>query len=313
MSASQKIHFEISERKILLRVMDVFFTLMTLALIGHYTKFDYFRISQTSFYWTIVLALYLVFFGTIFEMYNLQTASNRFQISKSIILTTSVTVLFYLLTPFYTPVLPSNRLQIILFFFSILISLSIWRYAYIIFFASNRFMKKVLFVGSSKEVDGLVRELAKFNPHYKVVGYVAVNEEPSKTQVERVLESDLDDFIYQNYISEIVVANVKNKLTSVDLYNQLLRLLEKGIVIRKYNQVYEHSTYRLPIHFEDRELYKFFPFSRSNQNKLYVYYTRFFDIVFSLVGLIGFFMLAPFLWIVNLFANKGSFFILKSA
>ena len=121
MSASQKIHFEISERKILLRVMDVVFTVLTLALIGHYTQFDYFRVSQTSFYWTIVLALYIVFFGTIFEMYNLQTASNRFQISKSIILTTWVTVLFYLLTPFYTPVLPSNRLQIILFFFSILI------------------------------------------------------------------------------------------------------------------------------------------------------------------------------------------------
>ncbi|RAK22661.1 exopolysaccharide biosynthesis polyprenyl glycosylphosphotransferase [Flavobacterium aquaticum] len=308
MSASQKIHFEISERKILLRVMDVFFTLMTLALIGHYTKFDYFRISQSSFYWTIVLALYLVFFGTIFEMYNLQTASNRFQISKSIILTTSVTVLLYLLTPFYTPVLPSNRLQIILFFFSILISLSVWRYLYIVFFASNRFMKKVLFVGSSKEVDALVTELAKFNPHYRVVGYIAVDEAPNKTNVERILAENLDEFVYQNYISEIVVANVKNKLTSVDLYNKLLRLLEKGIVIRKYNQVYEYSTYRLPIHFEDRELYKFFPFSRSNQNKLYVYYSRFFDIVFSLVGLISFFVLAPFLWIVNLFVNKGSFF-----
>lgn len=308
MSASQKIHFEISERKILLRVMDVFFTLMTLALIGHYTKFDYFRISQTSFYWTIVLALYLVFFGTIFEMYNLQTASNRFQISKSIILTTSVTVLLYLLTPFYTPVLPSNRLQIILFFFSILISLSVWRYLYIVFFASNRFMKKVLFVGSSKEVDALVTELAKFNPHYRVVGYIAVDEVPNNTNVERILAENLDEFVYQNYISEIVVANVKNKLTSVDLYNKLLRLLEKGIVIRKYNQVYEYSTYRLPIHFEDRELYKFFPFSRSNQNKLYVYYSRFFDIVFSLVGLIGFFVLAPFLWIINLFVNKGSFF-----
>ena len=308
MSAFQKIHFEISERKILLRVMDVFFTLMTLALIGHYTKFDYFRISQTNFYWTIVLALYLVFFGTIFEMYNLQTASNRFQISKSIILTTSVTVLLYLLTPFYTPVLPSNRFQIILFFFSILISLSIWRYTYIIFLASNRFMKKVLFVGSSKDIDSLVNELAKFNPHYKVLGYVAVDEQPNKTNVARILTENLDMFVSQNYISEIVVANAKNKLTSVDLYNQLLRLLEKGIVIRKYNQVYENSTYRLPIHFEDRELYKFFPFSRSNQNKLYVYYSRFFDIVFSLVGLIGFFILAPFLWIINLFVNKGSFF-----
>ena len=213
-------------------------------------------------------------------MYNLQTASNRFQISKSIILTTSVTVLFYLLTPFYTPVLPSNRLQIVLFFFSILISLSVWRYLYIVFLASNRFMKKVIFVGSSKDVDSLVTELAKFNPHYKVVGYIAIDENPNKTQVERISTEELDEFIRLQYVSEIVVANIKNKLTSVDLYNQLLRLLEKGIVIRKYNQVYEHSTYRLPIQFEDRELYKFFPFSRSNQNKLYVYYSRFFDIFF---------------------------------
>ena len=308
MSASQKIHFEISERKILLRVMDVVFTVLTLALIGHYTQFDYFRVSQTSFYWTIVLALYIVFFGTIFEMYNLQTASNRFQISKSIILTTSVTVLFYLLTPFYTPVLPSNRLQIILFFFSILISLSVWRYLYIVFLASNRFMKKVIFVGSSKDVDSLVTELAKFNPHYKVVGYVAIDETPNGANVTRVSPADLDNFVHENYVSEIVVANVKNKLTSVDLYNQLLRLLEKGIVIRKYNQVYEHSTYRLPIQFEDRELYKFFPFSRSNQNKLYMYYTRFFDLVFAVVGLLGFFLIAPLLWIINLFVNKGSFF-----
>jgi len=308
MSTSQKIHFEISERKILLRVMDVVFTVLTLALIGHYTQFDYFRVSQTSFYWTIVLALYIVFFGTIFEMYNLQTASNRFQISKSIILTTSVTVLFYLLTPFYTPVLPSNRLQIILFFFSILISLSVWRYFYIVFLASNRFMKKVLFVGCSKDVDGLVTELAKFNPHYKVVGYIAIDENPNKTQVERISTEELDEFIRLQYVSEIVVANIKNKLTSVDLYNQLLRLLEKGIVIRKYNQVYEHSTYRLPIQFEDRELYKFFPFSRSNQNKLYMYFTRLFDLVFAVVGLLGFFLIAPLLWIINLFVNKGSFF-----
>ena len=308
MSASQRIHFEISERKILLRVMDVFFTILTLIVIGHYTQFDYFKVSQTSFYWTIVLALYLVFFGTIFEMYNLQTASNRFQISKSIILTTSVTVLFYLLTPFYTPVLPSNRLQIILFFFSILISLSVWRYLYIVFLASNRFLKKVLFVGNSKEVDGLVTELAKFNPHYKVLGYIPIDENPNKTQIGQVVTEDLEAFVKEYYISEIVVANSKNKLTSVDLYNQLLRLLEKGIVIRKYNQVYEYSTYRLPIQFEDRELYKFFPFSRSNQNKLYMYYTRFFDLVFAVIGLLGFFLIAPLLWIINLFVNKGSFF-----
>ena len=308
MSASQKIHFEISERKILLRFIDLFFTIFILVLIGHYFQFDYFRVSQSNFYWTIVLAIYLLFFGTIFEMYNLQTASNRFQISKSIILTSSVTVLFYLLTPFYTPVLPSNRLQILLFFFSILFSLSIWRYIYIVFLASNRFMKKVLFVGNSKDIDVLVAELSKFNPHYNVVGYLAVGESSVDAHVKRVLDEDLDEFVYKNYVSEIVVISSKNKLTSIDLYNKLLSLLEKGIVIRKYNQVYESSTYRLPIHFDDKELYKFFPFSRSNQNKLYVYFNRIFDIALSLVGLFFFFLVSPVLWLVNLFFNKGSFF-----
>ncbi|MDP5096466.1 MAG: exopolysaccharide biosynthesis polyprenyl glycosylphosphotransferase [Flavobacterium sp.] len=308
MSASQKIHFEISERKILLRFMDLFLTIFVLALIGHYFQFDYFRVSQSNFYWTIVLAIYLLFFGTIFEMYNLQTASNRFQISKSIILTSSVTVLFYLLTPFYTPVLPSNRLQILLFFFSILFSLSLWRYIYIVFLASNRFMKKVLFVGNSKDIDGLVAELSKFNPHYHVVGYLSIGDSSVEAKVKRVLEEDLDEFVYNNYVSEIVVISSKNKLTSIELYNKLLSFLEKGIVIRKYNQVYESSTYRLPIHFEDKELYKFFPFSRSNQNKLYVYFNRIFDIAFSLVGLFVFFLVSPFLWLVNLFFNKGSFF-----
>ncbi|MDP5001548.1 exopolysaccharide biosynthesis polyprenyl glycosylphosphotransferase [Flavobacterium sp.] len=308
MNASQKIHFEISERKILLRFMDLFLTIFVLALIGHYFQFDYFRVSQSNFYWTIVLAIYLLFFGTIFEMYNLQTASNRFQISKSIILTSSVTVLFYLLTPFYTPVLPSNRLQILLFFFSILFSLSLWRYIYIVFLASNRFMKKVLFVGNSKDIDGLVAELSKFNPHYHVVGYLSIGDSSVEAKVKRVLEEDLDEFVYNNYVSEIVVISSKNKLTSIELYNKLLSFLEKGIVIRKYNQVYESSTYRLPIHFEDKELYKFFPFSRSNQNKLYVYFNRIFDIAFSLVGLFVFFLVSPFLWLVNLFFNKGSFF-----
>lgn len=308
MRPTKRIHFEISERKILLRTMDVFFVVLILALIGHFLQFDYFKVSKTNFYWTLVLALYINFFGTIFEMYNLQTASNRFQISKSIILTTALTTLLYLLTPFYTPILPSNRLQIILFFFAIFFALLVWRNIYIIFLASNRFVKKVLFIGNSKEVDQLVAELFSVNPHYKVVGYVATDEDPQKTKIDLVDETNLEDFIYNNYVSEIVVSQIKNKRNSVELYSELLSYLERGVVIRQYKEVYENSTYRLPINFESKELYKFFPFSRSNQNKLYVYYSRIFDIVFSLIGLVGFFLIAPILWLINLFANKGSFF-----
>lgn len=308
MHNKKRIHFEISERKILLRTMDVLFIVLILALIGHFLQFDYFKVSRTNFYWTIVLAVYINFFGTIFEMYNLQTASNRFQVSKSIVLTTALTTLLYLLTPLYTPVLPSNRLQIILFFFAIFFALLIWRNLYIIFLASNRFVKKVLFIGNSKEIDDLVAELFTVNPHYKVVGYVATDEVPQKTRIHLVDEAHIENFIYKNYVSEIVVSQIKNKSNSVELYAELLRYLERGLVIRQYKEVYENSTYRLPINFESKELYKFFPFSRSNQNKLYVYFSRIFDVGFSVLGLLGFFSIAPILWLVNLIANRGSFF-----
>ncbi len=308
MNPKNKIHFEISERKILLRLMDVFFVVFVLALIGYFLEFDYFKVSKTNFYWTLVLAFYLVFFGTIFEMYNLQTASNRFQIFRSIILTTSLTVLFYLLTPLYTPILPSNRLQIILFFFAIFFALFIWRLSYITFLAADKFVKKVLFIANSKEIDSLVAELFTANPHYKVVGYVATDHKPHKTKIDLVDESNLEDFIHRNFISEIVVSQMKNKHNAVELYTELLGYLERGVVIRQYKEIYENSTYRLPINSESTELYKFFPFSRSNQNKLYVYYSRIFDLAFSLLGLFGFFLIAPILWFINLFANNGSFF-----
>ena len=308
MRKSKRIHFEISERKILLRIMDVAFVILTLTLIGHFFQFDYFQFSSTNYYWTIVLALYLNFFGTIFEMYNLQIASNRFQVGKSILLTTSLTTLLYLLTPVFTPVLPSNRLQIILFFFALLVALLLWRNFYIIFLASQRFVKKVLFIASSKEIDSLVTELFSVNPHYKVMGYIATDDQPNPTQIDLVNELDLEDFIYKNYISEIVVTHIENKHNSAELYTELLGYLEAGVVIRQYKEVYEHSTYRLPIDFKSKEIYKFFPFSRSNQNKLYMYYSRFIDLFFSITGLLVFFLIVPILWTVNLFANKGTFF-----
>ena len=80
MSTNNKIHFEISERKILLRIFDVFFVFGTLHLISRYFRFDYFSIRQDSYNWAILLAAYITIIGTVFDMYNLQTASNKYQI-----------------------------------------------------------------------------------------------------------------------------------------------------------------------------------------------------------------------------------------
>lgn len=304
----QKIHFEISERKILLRILDVVFVLGILHWVSIYFDFDYFKIKETSFYWTIVLALYVNAIGTIFEMYNLHVASNRYAIIKSVILTSAITTLLYLLTPYYTPILPNNRLQIFYFFFSILFALSLWRNIYISFLASNRFIKQVVLVGSSKKIEEYAKELTLGNPHYRIKAYVPTDEKKSKTSILEVSKNDFSDFVLDNQISEVVVTNDSNKTISVEMYEALLSILESGVVIREYAEVYEGATYRLPIHFEDKELYKFFPFSRSNQNKLYLFYSRFVDILFAILGLVGLVVLIPFIWSFNLIWNKGPMF-----
>jgi hypothetical protein len=79
---SNKIHFEISERIVLLRIFDVAVVLLTLRLADVFFNFNYFNFSTQNFYWTIVLGIYLNILGTVFEMYNLQVASNQFQIMR---------------------------------------------------------------------------------------------------------------------------------------------------------------------------------------------------------------------------------------
>lgn len=309
MKDNKKIHFEISERKILLRAFDVLLILITLYLLGVYLEFDYFSISIHSYYWTFVLAFYTLFFGTIFEMYNLQVAGNQFQIIKSIILTATTTVFVYLLTPIFTPPLPKNRLQIIFFYIAILGALFLWRMFYQKFLASHHFYKKVLFLADDKTVEGLVAELEKADPNYKVVGYLSTRESvKKKVNVTKILPEDLESFILKNSISEIVIANKSSEEVPAAIYDKLLSFLERGIIIREYTQVYEASTYRLAVQFSEKDFYKYFPFSRSNQNKLYVSASRLFDILVSLIGLTAGLFLIPFLLIGNLAANKGKLF-----
>jgi exopolysaccharide biosynthesis polyprenyl glycosylphosphotransferase len=308
MSANKKIHFEISERKILLRIFDVIFVLITLFFIGRYFEFDYFYITKHNFYWTIVLALYLTFIGTIFDMYNLQTASNRLQILKSTILTSAIVVSSYLLTPILTPTLPKNRLQIILFFLAVLISLLVWRNLYIKFLATNRFIKRVVFVGYSKKIERLVEELIAINPHLNVVGFVATDDKNNTSSIKQIpLEQFLEE-VKKNQVSEIIVTTNSSKSVSAKLYSTLLRILESGVVIRQYAEVYEYDTNSLLIQADDKNLYKFFPFSRSNQNKVYLLYAKFFDLIFTAFGLLFLAFIIPIVFIFNSIWNKGPLF-----
>ncbi len=313
MKSKNKMHLEISERKILLRVFDVLFVLGTLHLISSFFNFTYFSFTKNNLWWIVVLSTYINLFGTIFELYNLQVASSQYAMVKSVLLTATSTVIIYLLTPILTPILPENRVQILYFFFAVFFSLLIWRFFYLKYIASNRFVKQVIFVCDSLSLDGLVHDLTSVNPHYKVAGFVSSKyEEHNFSTYEKIPFDTLEEYIYKHSISEIVIAFKSNDEITIGLYEKLLNLLENGIVIREYLQVYETSTNRIPVTYLSKDFYKYFPFSRSNQNKFYLYAVRFFEIIAAVIGMLTFFILLPLLVIINLFFNKGPLFYMQT-
>jgi lipopolysaccharide/colanic/teichoic acid biosynthesis glycosyltransferase len=173
-------------------------------------------------------------------------------------------------------------------------------------------VKKVILVCDKEQVKELVDGLESADPHYRVMGFV--NSDSSNLMninLHGIISIDINNlqtFVKQNSVSEVVIASQKTDGITVSLYNQLIHLLETGYIIREYTQVYENITQRIPVQYVSRDFYRYFPFSRSNQNHLYLTAVRFFEIVISLIGLLVGIFIIPLVVIGNFLGNKGKLF-----
>jgi exopolysaccharide biosynthesis polyprenyl glycosylphosphotransferase len=310
MASKSNIHFEVSERKLLLRVVDIAALLFGLYLVSNIFDFDYFMITQERWLWIVILVAYYLLFSTIFELYNLQKSSRYDTTFQGIVLTVSITVLCYLLTPFFTPELPENRLQIIYFFLAISVAIFFWRCAYIFFISSPRFFKNILLIGSTEEIEIMSDAIKENTNYYKIVGYIDLSlnltvKSNELTDIEEITDLNLKEVVQEKAVSEIIIGSNEREELSKPLFDGLIALLETGLPIKEYIQVYEELTFCVPVQYIGKDFYKYFPFSRSNQNKLYLFFHRLFDVVFSILGLIVSLLFLPFVFIGNLIGNRG--------
>ncbi|WP_430408536.1 sugar transferase [Kordia sp.] len=313
MASKSNIHFEISERKLLLRVCDILALLCGLYVVSSIFDFDYFKLTHERWFWSVVLVIYYILFSTVLEMYNLQKSSRYDSTFQSLVLTVSITVLCYLLTPFFTPELPENRLQILYFFLAIAVAIYLWRCAYIFFISSPRFYKNILIIGNKEEVR-IIATAIKNNTNYsKVIGYINSSATTSDDDIdlsdfEEITSLDLQKITKEKAVSEVIIASNERKELNKPLFDGLISLLETGLPIKEYIQVYEELTFRVPVQYVGKDFYKYFPFSRSNQNKLYLFFHRVFDLLFAILGLSVSLLFLPFVLIGNLIGNRGPLF-----
>ena len=140
--SKKSLHIDISERKLLLRTLDVVVMILSVSLASIYSDFNYLPISNNLVYvWFIVLLVYFLLFGEIFQLYSLKVSNNRFLVVRSVFITATVTTVIYVFSPYITPSLPANRLQIIYFFLLITVPVVFWRFLYIWILFSPKYFK----------------------------------------------------------------------------------------------------------------------------------------------------------------------------
>ena len=153
-------YLAISERKLLLRVVDVLLIVSSFWFANSFGYFDYFDFNNPAiFSWIITLFIEILFIGEVFKLYDLAVSSSRFKIVQSSVVTFIAVTIVYVFTPIIAPSLPENRLQIIYFFLLMFFPVIAWRFLYISLFSSPRYFKNIIVIGAANRIPVLLQEI----------------------------------------------------------------------------------------------------------------------------------------------------------
>ena len=305
-------YIDISERKLLLRTLDILAVIFSITLASVYYDFNYIDVLNPKIYlWFFVLIVYFSLFGEIFQLYNLKVSNNRFLVVRSIVVTSFVTTIIYIFSPFVTPSLPPNRLQFIYFFLLMALPIIVWRFLYIWFLFSPKYFKTIVVIGHSSKAAKLIEMIQNKNFH-NIATYVSNEIIGELNNFNDAKTVDLVRLIKDSNATEIVLSTTGFSSETIQRLNkQLIQLFEEGTNIKSFETYYEEVTNRVPKEYLDYNFYKQINYSKNNDNRFYIFTQRVLDVFISIFGLIFFILIMPLIFIGNLFANRGSLFYMQ--
>ncbi len=302
-------HIDLSERKVLLRSFDILFIVFSLWVSSRFFEQDYVNFESTFIYgWLLTLTFYFFLFGEIFQLYNLNVSNNSFKVVRSLFVTTFITTLFFTFTPFFSPSLPENRIQIIHLFLLILVPVLIWRFLYMWVLFSPKYFKDILIICHSSRLDSLLN-LIDNNGLHNLTYYLSDKKNEKHDRFKDIKGSCVYELVKSGHVKEVIISTRGfNKEIVSKLNKDIITLFEEGINIKSYETFYEEITDSVPKEYLDHHFYKNINLSRNSDNKLYQFFHRILDVIISIVGLLFFIILIPIIFLLNLIGNRGPLF-----
>ncbi|WP_068448411.1 exopolysaccharide biosynthesis polyprenyl glycosylphosphotransferase [Polaribacter atrinae] len=302
-------YFNVSERKLFLRIIDVVILVSSLYLASLFINFTYINFSNDAINTKIVLLVfYFLIFGQIFQLYGLDVSNNKYLTVRATILTVFATTILYIFTPYFSPVLPSNRLQIFYFFLLSFIPILLWRFIYISLIFSPKYFKSIVFVGNSERIKKLLTQVYN-DSYHDVSAYLSDKEIKGINGFIDISKTTIASILADNSITEVVVSKRDLSEEVVNrLKKELIVLFEQGVNIVSYETFYENVNVRIPREYLDHNFYRHINFSKNNSNNFYLFGLRFVDILLSVIGALCFLCVIPLIFIGNVMANRGPLF-----
>jgi exopolysaccharide biosynthesis polyprenyl glycosylphosphotransferase len=315
------LHF--SERRLLLEMVDLILINFVLLLSTSYRFKSVLELGEIWDHlpWFIFLSVVWVINATLFNIYDLSKASVVFSSLKSTSSAVVLTIIVYMLIPYYTPSLPSSRLSALSFPMLAFGSLALWRILYIKLMVSSTFHRRVFIIGAGWAGHTLAEAIAHYDARltknslatgYTLQGFI--DDDATKLGAKignvRVLGNhhNLLTLVEELQPDELILAITHTETIHPDLFESILKCREAGISVTTMATVYEYLTDRIPLEHSGRALNVVMSLNYSATRHFYLATQRFIDICVGLVGCIILILVIPFIWLANRVSSPGTLF-----
>lgn len=307
---------QISERKLLLAFGDVlavsvavFIGLRIWAWVSREPFSTQFVLQQSA--WFFVLAGLWVLLASANDFYDLRVAANGSRTLQRLLIIEAQLIVVYLIIFFVSPRDALPRLFILYYAIVSFFLIGAWRFARPALLGWVSQPRRTLIVGTGWATETLIETMRDYADEYEVRGVIGDTEEVGQVVAGVPVlgtGADLINFVNRDAVSEIAITATTG-LTGTT-FQAVMDAYERGVRVVPMTLLYEQITGRVPVeHLNDDWAVVFLP-TRNNDGVFdpYPMVKRGMDVLLSLVGLLVFAPLFPFLGAAILLGSPGGIF-----
>lgn len=312
----RRLQLRLSERRLVMIFGDVlaiitaiFIALAIWTLVDPLLSYDVdFIVSQAM--WFFVLTGLWMLLANANGYYEFSIAADRWASLQRLILIKFQLVLIYVFVFFFAQRNFLPRLFILYYTLLSIPLLFIWRLFNPALLGWAATERRVLVVGTDWAAETIISILRDYAAHaYRVIGVISEDTTHEQAVAGVPIKGaghDLVDVVKSENITEIIVTSTRE--LPGDVFQAVMDAYELGVTITPMPILYERVTERVPVEHVGDNWAVVLPISGTSFFNPYPLLKRFFDVAISLLGLIIFLLILPFIAIAIYINSPGSIF-----